>query len=171
MSFLKTEKSTILITGGASGIGLAMSKKFIELGHTVIAAGRRQAQLDLARSELPNLHTIQADVSTDEGRIALFDQIIRDFPEINVIFNNAGVNHNEQLSAFQETTPSDWELRKQTFATNTEAPMHLSALFLSHLLAQSNGLIVNNTSLAAYIPLAHMMSYSASKGECCLFAC
>eukprot|EP01034_Spumella_vulgaris_P023977 gene23977-30263_t len=92
---INSQKSTILITGGASDIGLAIGQRLLALGHTVIAAGRRQDVLDSAAKANPGLKIIQADVSTDAGRIELFTKTVKQFPEINVLFNNAGVVHNE----------------------------------------------------------------------------
>lgn len=119
MSFLQTSehKSTILITGGASGIGFSLAKRFIALGHEVIVCGRRLEQLALAKSEAPSLKTIQADLSTDAGRKALHEAIMRDFPKINVLINNAGIAIGEPVP-LKDTTDEDWIKNKLVIATN-----------------------------------------------------
>lgn len=94
MSFLNstsTQKSTILVTGGGTGIGLALSTRLADLGHTVIIAGRRQAQLDAAKAAHPKLQVIQGDIGSDASRIALFQKVSKDFPAVNVLINNAGM--------------------------------------------------------------------------------
>ena len=166
MSFLQTSelKSTILITGGASGIGFSLAKRFIALGHEVIVCGRRLEQLALAKSEAPSLRTIQADLSTDEGRKALHEAIMRDFPKINVLINNAGIAIGEPVP-LKDTTDADWKMNKLVIATNLEGPIHLSMLFLNHFLQQKNALIVNVSSLAAFIPFAMYPTYCATKGK------
>ncbi len=165
MSFLNstsTQKSTILITGGATGIGLALGQNLIALGHTVIAAGRRQAALDEAKATNPKLKTVQGDVSSDAGRISLFNKVVKEFPEVNVLVNNAGVQG--PGTPYKDTTAADWEQHKEMFDINVLGPIHLSILFTPHLITKKNALIANNSSLLAFVTCAPVASYSASKG-------
>jgi uncharacterized oxidoreductase len=166
MSFLNstsTQKSTILITGGASGIGLALGTKLIALGHTVIAAGRRQEQLNEALASTPNLKVVLGDVGSDAGRIALFEKVTKDFPEVNVLINNAAwADFTKPL--LKDTTPAAWTNHKTEIETNLTAPIHLSILFTSHFIAKPNALIANVTSLAGFFPVAVQPTYSATKG-------
>ncbi len=166
MSFFNSDqKSTILVTGGASGIGLALSKRLIKLGHIVIVAGRRQQQLDLAKSETPALFTIQGDVSNDTGRITLFQKVSKEFPDINVLVNNAGCVNPDAPSLYKDMTESLWEGHKNVIAVNLEGPIHLSTLFLKHFLVHGKpSMIVNVSTLAAFIPFARYATYAASKG-------
>jgi uncharacterized oxidoreductase len=172
MSFLNSteaQKSTVLITGGASGIGLALAERFMALGHTVIATGRRQTVLDAAVVSNPLLKIIQSDISSDAGRIALFERVIKEFPEVNVLINNAGiVNPNNPL--LKDTTPSDWEEHKAVYETNLIAPTHLSILFTPHFITKPHALIANNTSVLAFFPYAGVSSYSGSKGNAKTFS-
>jgi uncharacterized oxidoreductase len=165
MSLLSSEqKSTILITGGASGIGLALAKQFVTMGHTVIVAGRRQQQLDIAKLEVPALHSIQGDVSNDAERIALYQKVVKKFPEINVLFNNAGCL--DPATPFKNLTSSDWDQHKNVIAVNLEGPIHLSTLFLKHFLAHGKpSLIANVSSMSVFIPFASSATYAASKGS------
>ncbi len=166
MSFLNNnsdQKSTILVTGGGSGIGLAISQRLIKLGHTVIAAGRRQDRLDQAARENPGLKTIRGDVSTDASRIALFQQVVKEFPEVNVLINNAGVA-NFDVPPLKDTTAQGWEEHKAIMDTNINGTVHLSILFLPHLLTKPNALIANVTSIVGFFPVANESTYSLTKG-------
>eukprot|EP01034_Spumella_vulgaris_P034289 gene34289-42285_t len=153
MSFLNdASKSTILITGGASGLGLAFAKRLVNLGHTVIAVGRRQLQLDLAKEQVPGLNVIKADVSTDANRVALFERVIKDFPEVNVLINNAGVFHFGPPVA--STSAEDWQKHKEVNEINYLGPVHLTTLFLPSFVAKPNALIANVTGMLIFHPLA-----------------
>jgi uncharacterized oxidoreductase len=165
MSFLannnSNSKSTILITGGASGIGLALAEQFLALGHVVIAAGRRQTVLDKAQEAHPNLKTIQGDISSDAGRIALFEKATREFPDLNVLVNNAGVN--PTVGPLKDTTEADWSGHKDNIEINLIGSIHMSILFIPHLITKSNALIANVTSILAFFQFAPVSTYGASK--------
>ena len=88
-----TAADTILITGGASGIGLALAKRYAASGSTVVICGRREEQLALARKECPQLNTFVADVSMQGGREWLVDQAVKSFPGLNILINNAGIQN------------------------------------------------------------------------------
>src|SRR5438105_9564143 len=90
---------TILITGGSAGIGLAFALKFLELGNEVIVTGRRLAVLDALKAKHPKLHTIQSDVADPEQIAALAARVRDDFPELDVLMNNAGVGLSMDLKA------------------------------------------------------------------------
>jgi len=165
MSFLKTAatKSTILITGGASGIGLALAKRLIALQHTVVVVGRRESQLQLARNECPDIVTIQADISNGTERKTLMLHIAKEFPSFNVLINNAAVNRFP--APLTQATEQDWEVYKEEINTDLIAPIHLAILFLPHLVQKQNSLIVNVTCETAFVPVAIEPAYSAAKGE------
>ncbi len=167
MSFLSSassiQKSTVLVTGGGTGIGLALSKKLIGMGHTVIVVGRRQAQLDEAKSVNPKLNIIQGDVGSDISRIALFQKVINDFPEVNVLINNAAIAEFAG-PLLKDTTPAAWEQHKTEIEINLVGPIHLSTLFLPHFVSKPHALIVNVTSVVAFFPVAVGSTYSATKG-------
>ena len=161
-SFLNSsKKSTIVITGGATGIGLALAKRFVKQGHVVIVAGRRAAQLELAKAEVPQLKTLQADVETDAGRIAFHKQIISEYPEVNVLINNAALG--TILPKLKDTTPEDWARHQSMLAVNLAAPIHLAILFLPQLQAKEHALIANVSSVAAFFAVPVVATYAASK--------
>jgi uncharacterized oxidoreductase len=164
MSFWgSNSKHTVLITGGASGIGLALAARLVGAGHTVIVAGRRQTQLDIAKSEVPGLIGVQADVATEAGREALVNEVLEKYPAVNVLINNAAVAESFPHATDPANGKEIWELHKQHLAINLHAPLHLSYLFIPHFLAKSAAQIVIVTSGLAYIPLAKAATYSATK--------
>ncbi len=149
---------TLLITGGASGIGLALAARFLRAGSRVIACGRRVQALAAAAAAHPGLITHAGDVETAAGREALCAWATATHPEIDVLVNNAGIQRRVQL-----TEPANWNDVRQEIAINFEAPLHLSMLFLPHLAQQPRPAILNVTSGLSFTPLTAAPVYSATK--------
>lgn len=151
--------NTILITGGASGIGLALARRFAARGNTVIVCGRRADKLAEAASAVAGLKTVRCDVSCQSERVELARSVTRDYPGLNVLINNAGIQ-NRPSSLLD---PQDFSSHRAEIATNLEAPMHLAMLLLPHLAKKPIATIVNVTSGLAFVPLASMPTYCATK--------
>ncbi|MGB9201752.1 SDR family NAD(P)-dependent oxidoreductase, partial [Methanobacterium sp.] len=88
---MKMEGNTILITGGATGIGLALTESLLKLGNEVIICGRREDKLIKVQNEHPGLHIRVCDVSDEESRKSLFKWVTENFKDLNVLINNAGI--------------------------------------------------------------------------------
>ena len=155
---MKTIGQTVLITGGASGIGLALTERFLAAGNTVIICGRRRDKLEAAKARLPGLHVRVCDVGDAKERVALRDWAVGEFPQLNVLINNAGI---QQPVALKE--PQAWENLRGELAINLDAPIHLASLFMPHLLGRPESAIVNVTSGLSFSPLANVPVYSATK--------
>lgn len=151
--------STVLITGGASGIGWALAERFLQAGSQVVICGRRADKLQEAKEKYPQLHIHTCDLGQISERVALRDWVRSDFPQVNVLLNNAGIQRRVQLVNNEE----DWSQAQPEIAINLEAPIHLSTLFIPHLLQQSNPAIINVTSGLAFAPAAFIPIYSATK--------
>lgn len=154
---MKPTGNTILITGGTSGIGLALAQGLVAQGNTVIIAGRRQALLDAAAAATPGLQTLALDVSDVDALPAVAANLITRFPSLNVLINNAGIMVAEDILAAPDGTAA------ATITTNLLAPIHLTAGLLPHLRAQSAATVVNVTSGLSFVPLAATPTYSATK--------
>jgi len=150
--------NTVLITGGASGIGLALAERFLAAGSEVIVCGRRAEKLREAEARHPRLQTRVCDVGEEAQRRALLDWAVAEHPALNVLINNAGIQRRVDL-----LQPEEWESSQSEIAINLEAPVHLAALFIPHLLAQARPAIVNVTSGLAFAPLARVPIYCATK--------
>jgi uncharacterized oxidoreductase len=150
--------NTILITGGASGIGLALAERFLQAGSEVIVCGRREEKLREARARYPRLAVRVCDVAQERERVALFRWAVAEFPRLNVLVNNAGIQRRVLLAEQEE-----WGQTRTEIVINFEAPVHLSALFIPHLLRQERPAIVNVTSGLAFVPLARVPIYCATK--------
>src|SRR6202165_1931009 len=88
---MKLTSNTILITGGAGGIGYELTKQLPALGNKILNTGRDQAKLDRAKATFPKIHTFQSDVSDPKAIIALYEKVTKQFPELNILINNAGI--------------------------------------------------------------------------------
>ena len=151
--------NTVLITGGASGIGLALAERFVKAGSTVIVCGRRADKLQEAELQLPGLVTRICNVGVAAERVALLAWVRSEFPTVNVLINNAGIQNRVPLATDTEA----WETRQQEIIINLEAPIHLSILFINHLREQPDPAVINVTSGLAFAPAAFVPIYSATK--------
>jgi uncharacterized oxidoreductase len=148
----------VLVTGGASGIGLALAERFLQAGNEVIICGRRADKLKEARTRHPGLHTYEVDLSRPESRQNLIERLIKDHTSLDVLVNNAGIQQRIDLNG----DPS-WNHVYQELAINLEAPIHLSMLLIPHLRKQTKPAIINVSSGLAFVPLAATPVYSATK--------
>jgi uncharacterized oxidoreductase len=155
---MKLTGNTILVTGGASGIGLALARRFLDAGNTVIACGRREDKLREARERHPGLATRVCDVAQPGHREALIRWAAKEHPAFNVLVNNAGIQRRLRLS-----DQEDWAATREELAINLEAPIHLTRLALPHLATRADAAVVNVTSGLAFVPLARTPVYSATK--------
>jgi uncharacterized oxidoreductase len=159
---MNLSNNTILLTGGASGIGLALAQRLRAAGSEVIICGRRMEKLREAQQQVPGLHIYETDLAQPIERAALVRRVLADFPALNVLINNAGIQNRFQLADL----PADlaaWEQQREEIAIDFEAPIHLSALLIPHLRQQSNAVIINVSSGLAFAPMAAAPIYSATK--------
>ena len=155
---MQLASNSVLITGGASGIGFALAERFLRAGSDVLICGRRHDRLRAVQDKHPQIKIRVCDVAKASDRLALFEWAVRESPGLNVLVNNAGIQRHTQL-----TKPEAWEDAHQEIAINLEAPIHLSRLFIPHLLKQARPVLVNVTSGLAFIPRAEVPIYSATK--------
>src|SRR6266700_2956668 len=80
---MKLTSNTILITGGASGIGYELTKQLTALGNTILITGRDQAKMDRAKAAFPKVHTFRSDVSDPKVIATLYETVTKQFPELN----------------------------------------------------------------------------------------
>ncbi len=156
---MKISGNTILITGGASGIGYEMAKEFIKRKNTVIVTGRNEQKLQKAKKELNGLITFKSDVSNPNDVKELYDQVAKDYPELNILINNAGVMYTIDL---QKHKLSATDLTKE-IDNNVKGTIWMNDAFISLLKKNKNTATVTVSSGLAFVPLAISPIYCASK--------
>jgi uncharacterized oxidoreductase len=154
---MNLKNRTILITGGSAGIGLAFALKFVELGNEVIVTGRCQAVLDDVKAKYPMLHTIQSDVANPEQIAALAARVKAEFPNLDVLMNNAGIMLYENLKA----PAADLAALTAEMDINVGGVIRMTSAFIDVLTA-NKGTVINVSSLA-FAPLPATPIYSATK--------
>jgi uncharacterized oxidoreductase len=150
--------NTVLVTGGSSGIGMALAERFLAAGNEVVVCGRRADALEALRAKLPAVHTLVADTGVAADREALFTKVTTQFPKLNVLVNNAGIQRKVQLAKGEP-----WADTAQEIAVNLEGPIHLSMLFIPHLTKQERAVIANVSSGLAFVAMASTPIYCATK--------
>ena len=155
---MKLTNNTIFITGGTSGIGRAMAEKFHQLGNQVIISGRRKALLDSVTAANPGMDSVALDVTDAASITAAAQSVLARYPTLNVVINNAGIMPFDNAGGVQ-----DDEMAVTLLNTNLLGPVRVSSAFLEHLKTQPDAVLINNSSILAYIPLATNALYSATK--------
>ena len=156
---MKTTDNTILITGGATGIGRGLAEAFYARGNRVILAGRRREALDAVVTANPGMHAYVLDVADADAVRAFAQRVTVEHPTLNVLINNAGIMRAERLLA-QADHLADAEAMA---ITNLLGPIRLTAALLPALQKQPRSTIVHVTSGLAFVPLAITPTYSATK--------
>ncbi len=156
---MKITENTILITGGSAGIGLEIAKLFSEKGNKVIITGRNKERLDNALQQIPNVIGIQSDISNEADTNALVEKIKLEYPNLNVVINNAGAAQVYNLVA-ENVNAS--EKAQEEMLTNYFSIIRLNEKLLPLLKTQKEAAIVNVSSVVAFVP-GGLATYSASK--------
>jgi uncharacterized oxidoreductase len=156
---MRIKNNTVLITGGATGIGFSLAEAMVNAGNKVIICGRRQAKLKEAKARLPALETRVCDVSKEKDRESLFDWVRDNFKDFNILVNNAGI---QRMVNLKEGIRSHF-IGEDEIATNLFAPVRLCEYFIPLLLKKKEAAIVNVSSGLGFIPMAAMPVYCATK--------
>ncbi|WP_375443313.1 SDR family oxidoreductase [uncultured Fibrella sp.] len=157
---MQLTNNTILITGGATGIGLSLAAAFLREGNTVIVCGRRESALRQAKETYPELHTRVADLTSTDDRRSLAEWLAEAHPNLNILVNNAGIQRQFMV---KQTGVADAFIQENEIEINLTAPIHLTLLLISRLLKQPEAAVINVSSGLGYVPLAIMPVYCATK--------
>jgi len=152
---MNISKNKILITGGASGIGLGLTERFIKENNTVIICGRRSETLKEVAAKFPSVITKVCNLTVASEREELYKWVAENHSDLNVLVNNAGIQ--QWMSVLDDTF---FEKAKEEIATNIEAPLHLTSLFVK---LKSLNTVINVTSGLSFVPLTKVPVYSATK--------
>jgi len=150
---MKTTQQTVLVTGGASGIGFALAQKFHQAGNRVILVGRSQVTLLAACKVLPGAELCVADVSIAADRARLVNL----YPQVTILVNNAGIQFNGPLADASEANI------EQELTVNFLAPVLLAKAFIPLLSKHQAAAIINVSSGLALVPKEDAPIYCASK--------
>ncbi|EJN04570.1 SDR family NAD(P)-dependent oxidoreductase [Phyllobacterium sp. YR531] len=151
--------NTILITGGTSGIGRAFAEAFHDRGNQVIITGRRLSLLNEITAERPGLVAMPLDLDDPDSLTKVANNVRALFPELNMLFANAGISRPEDLTA------ESWDMSaaRSIMETNIMGVLRTTAAFLPLLKNRPNATIMATSSNLAFIPRADFPSYCASK--------
>lgn len=154
-----TEQKTAIVTGGASGLGYAITEKFVTNNIRTIIIGRNEQKLKSAKEKLGELCSyISFDLSNLAAIPGLVSQISNDFGKIDILVNNAGIN---MKKAFTEVSDEDFQ---NILLTNVNAVFSMSREVVKAMLKQeSGGSIVNISSMASQYGIPKVIAYTASK--------
>ncbi|MFI5270400.1 MAG: SDR family NAD(P)-dependent oxidoreductase, partial [Chloroflexota bacterium] len=152
----------VIVTGGASGIGLATARRFLGEGAHVLVADRNQHSLDSVRPDLERagapVFTAQVDVTAATQVDELVAQALKQLPRLDVLINNAGIAEPEQ---FLEMSEESWD---RTLDTNLKSQFLVGQRVARVMAQQGAGTIVNMASTNGLVGEEDLANYNASKG-------
>ena len=155
---MKQSGNTMLITGGGSGIGRELARRFADLDNVVIVAGRRADALAETVAGRDNMVAVTVDVDDPEALATFASELSANYPALNALVNNAGIMREEDVAGPRDLTDAE-----ATVTTNLLGPIRLIDALLDHLKAQDDAVIVNVTSGLAFVPTARAATYCATK--------
>lgn len=156
---MNTSGNTILITGGSSGIGLALATRFLALKNKVIVTGRNQKKLEELQATYPDIDIFVGDLTDKPSLDDLVLFIEQQHPDLNVLINNAAVQYNYH---FTDELNLTYKINYEVSA-NLIAPLQLTGLLLPLLLKKPNSAVVNVSSGLFIAPKKSASVYCATK--------
>src|SRR5579862_5677194 len=157
---MKMQSNTIFITGGTSGIGQGLAEAFHRLGNQVIIGGRREDRLRSVSAANPGIRHIVLDVTDLHSIRSAAQEIIAEFPALNCVFNNAGMQRRHN---FASGKPIDDAAMVAEIQTNLTGLIRVSSAFLPHLQRHQDATLLNVSSGLAFVPLSAFPVYCATK--------
>ncbi len=154
---MELKNKRVLITGGSSGIGLALAQALTARGARVFITGRRKSVLDEALRSLDSANGVCADVGTAEGRVATLDQAIQTLGGLDILVNNAG---GVRAGRLENTTEADIE---QMVLVDLLAPILLTRAAIPALRTSGDAMVVNVASGIALVGAPFYATYAAVK--------
>lgn len=157
---MKMQSNTIFITGGSSGIGRGLAEAFHRLGNQVLISGRREQHLRKICAANPGMHYFLLDVTDPNSVKNTARKVIAEFPKLNCVFNNSGVQRRHDFSS---APPVNDAAMLQEIQTNLLGLIRVSSDFLPHLKTQESATLLNVSSGLAFVPLTIFPVYCATK--------
>jgi NAD(P)-dependent dehydrogenase (short-subunit alcohol dehydrogenase family) len=155
---MQTNQKIAVVTGGGSGIGFAISEKFVTNNIRTIIVGRDMQRLNAACEKLGGLCVPVCCDLTDLNSIPeMVKKIIDQFGHIDILVNNAGIN---QKKEFAEVTDADFQ---NILLTNVTAVFALSREVVKYMVERGKGSIINISSMASQYGIPKVIAYTASK--------
>ncbi|SKD02704.1 uncharacterized oxidoreductase [Burkholderia sp. CF099] len=155
---MKLTGNTIFITGGGSGIGRGLAEALHKRGNQVIISGRRAERLQATIDANPGMRAVSLDINNPADVQAVAARLIADYPDLNVLINNAGVMYPDGAQG-----PVDDDLMRATVDTNLLGPIRMTSALIEHLKTRDDAVVANVTSVLGFVPLAIAAVYSATK--------
>lgn len=152
------EDRVTVVTGAASGIGLAIATRFAREGAVVVAADTDEAGLAAAARSLPSLEPIVADASSAEDVGALVDGAVERHDRVDAVVANAAVPAGRSV---EDTPPEHWD---RVLAVNLRGPYLLARAAIPHFRRLGGGAIVNIASVNGFWAEPGCAAYVAAKG-------
>lgn len=154
-----------IVTGGASGIGLAISRKFAAHGASIFLVDINQQAAEVAAQQIIDSEDVarvkvraySCDVGRQEQVNSVFENIFRE-DRIDILVNNAGIAH---VGKLENTSEKDFD---DVFRVNVKGFYNCMLSAVAHMKARGGGVILNLASIAAWSGLADRFAYSMSKG-------
>lgn len=153
-----TEQKIAIVTGGGSGIGFAIARKFASEGMLVYITGRNLEKLEAARNAIgENCRAAQLDMQNLKEIPAFVQNIAGEHSRIDVLVNNAGIN---MKKPFTEVTDEEFQ---NIILTNLTAVFVLSREVAKVMLPRQSGSIIHISSMTAHYGIPKVVAYTASK--------
>lgn len=151
-----------IVTGAGSGVGRAVATALSKDGWSVVLAGRREGPIHETAGLCADNPTfaITADVNQVKSVEALFDQTLKRFGRVDLLFNNAGVN--SPAKPLEDLTFDEWQTVINTNLTGAFLCTQQAFRIMKHQ-DPRGGRIINNGSISAHVPRPHSAPYAASK--------